>query len=305
MPHPTKDGWLTWNFNRRESKDDVWKFSINVNTPVEHGTYFEELYKNAAAMRDYYSGTFDVLLSGGIDSEVVVRTFKDMGIKHNTFIFRFENSYNRRDVECAVDIAECLNIPYKVVDFPLQKFYENDAYGLFQKARCIRAGRLQHLAFLDMLDNIPIMGDGDCYWTRVNGGDFSSKSEWVYPMDEAYHATSMYMGLQQREAVCDWYEFTPSVMASFKEQPIIRALINDEVPGKQSTWSSRIQMYQQQWPDIKPKIKLIGLEGDAAPGTLPPFVSKLQEMMDVEVGPGNNYGLTQRDFMAWQNSTKN
>ena len=173
MKNPTLNGWLSWSYNNipyshRVNKDDVYKFHIDVQNNLPVKSYYEEIYNNARAMRDYFTGKFDVLLSGGIDGEVIVRTFKDLGITHNTFIFQYEDDYNYREVASAIDICKCLNIPYKIVDLNLRKFFENDAYDLFKASSCIRAGRLPHLKFFDYLDNIPIKREGERYWWRDN-----------------------------------------------------------------------------------------------------------------------------------------
>ena len=298
MKLPTLDGWLSWSFDdiaysQRTDKNSVYKFQIKKRLTLPVGSYYEEIYNNARHMRDYYSGTFDVLLSGGIDSEVVVRTFKDLGIKHNTFIFKYENNYNYRDVDSAVEIATSLGIDYKIIDFPLQKFYENDAYDLFKKSKCIRSARLTHLKFFDYLDNIPVMGDAEPYWKRVLGADYSKKSEWLIPLGENNHNSSIYCHNLGRENVCDWYEFSPNLIASFNNLPIVQDLINDKINGKQSSWTSRIPIHKILWPDIKPKHKLVGYEIDKPPGTYPEFVTNLQEIMTSEIGVGNEYWFTQ------------
>jgi len=208
MKLPTLDGWLSWSFDdvaysQRTNKNSVYKFQINKRLTLPIDSYYEEIYNNARHMRDYYSGTFDVLLSGGIDSEVVIRTFKDLGINHNTFIFRYENNYNYKDVESAVEMATSLGISYKIIDFPLKKFYENDAYNLFKKSKCIRSARLTHLKFFDYLDNIPVMGDAEPYWKRVLESDYSKKSEWLMPLGESNHNCCIYCHNLGRENVCD------------------------------------------------------------------------------------------------------
>lgn len=295
-------GWLTWGFDgvpfiTRTSKNQVFKFEVNLSQPVVYQSFYEEVYNNARAMRDYYSGTFDVLLSGGIDSEVVVRAFKDVGIKHNTLIFKHD--YNQRDVSSAIEIAESLGIPFRVIDFPLQSFFENDAYDTFKKSGCLRAGRLPQIKFLDYTDNIPVMGDGDAYWMKA--GD-----RWLFEMTESCHACSIYMASIGRESICDWYEFTPELMRSYQELPRIQQLIHNELPGKLSSWSSRLPIFSKLWPDIKEKPKLTGLEGDGSPGTSPQFVIELQERMTNELGEGTELWLTEEDTKKlWQNSTKN
>jgi hypothetical protein len=71
MKSPTLNGWLSWSYNdvpysTRTDKNDVYKFHINVDIP-QAKSYYEEIYDNSRAMRDYFTDEFDVLLSGGIE----------------------------------------------------------------------------------------------------------------------------------------------------------------------------------------------------------------------------------------------
>lgn len=296
MINANHKGWLSWSFDnivgdRRRDKNAKHNLHFNVEKQPPVESYYKELYKNAQRMRDTFSGQFDVLFSGGIDSEVVVRTFKDLGIKHNTFIFRFENQYNYRDVESAIKIAEGLNIPYKIVDFSLQKFFENDAYDIFKKSGCIRSARLPHLKFSDYLDNIPVMGDAEPYWMKKDG-------EWKFALNESNHNCSIYLCNQGRENICDWYEYTPNVIRSFIDLPIIQDLFNDKLVGKKSSWSSRVAIHQALWPDIQEKPKLVGYEGDQPSGTYPEFINSLQRIMEDEVGLGDEHWFTVEELNA-------
>jgi hypothetical protein len=298
MKYPPFNGWLTWSYNdvkygRRTCKEDVFKMHVDVsNVPANPESYYKELYTNASMIRDYYTGEFDVLLSGGIDSEVVVRTFKDLKIPHNTYIFKYENNINYRDVSSAVEIAEGLNIPYKVIDFNLEQFFEREAYDFFKKSGCVRAGALPHLKFFDYLDNIPIMGDCEPYWYRTLQSDYTKLSEWTFPLDETHHNASMYLHRIGRENVCDWYEFNPNLIRAFNDLPIIQDLINDRIPGKCSSWSSRTAIHRVLWPDIQLKVKLTGYESSGDPGVYPEFINKIQERMTSEVGDGAEYRYT-------------
>lgn len=304
MRTPTLNDWLYWTFDdvkygKRTDKESVFKVHSNI---VEHKpvkSYYEELYDNASAMRDTYSEPFDVLLSGGIDSEVVVRTFKDLGITHNTFIFRYENHYNHSDVTSAIEICKSLHIPYKIVDFNLQDYYENHAYDYFKKSNATRAGRLIHLKFFDYLDNIPVMGDAEPYWKRDLEGDYTKKSEWRLVLGEEGHSCSTYLFNQGRESICDWYEFTPNVITAFNHHPIMQQLLSDQLHGKQSCWSSRVPIHQIHWPDIKPKAKLVGFED--VDGEYLPFVTSLQETMTKEIGEPTEHWLTLSEYNKFIN----
>jgi hypothetical protein len=298
MNNPTLNGWMSWSFNDspyglRTNNDDIYKLHIDVSkVSTTTGSYKEELYNSAKMMRDSFVGQFDVLLSGGIDSEIVVRTFKDLMIPHNTYIFRYENNINYKDVSSAIEIATSLNIPYKVIDFKLEKFFESEAHDIFQKSGCIRAGRLPHLKFLDYLDNIPVMGEAEPYWLRVLGGDYGRKSSWIFPLNESNHNASMYLHSLGRDNICDWYEFNPNLIKAFNTLPIIQDLINDRLHGKRSCWTSRTPIHQQIWPDIKHKHKLTGYEGENYTGVYPAYINNMQEYMTSVIGEGNEYWFT-------------
>ena len=119
------ENWMSYSYDGVEygrKQIDTKEFTINYNKKISKPLppYKDALLYNARLMREMYNEPFDVCLSGGIDSEVVVRTFKELKIKHNTVIFRLENNYNYRDVQSAVELCTQLNVSYKIIDFNIQ-----------------------------------------------------------------------------------------------------------------------------------------------------------------------------------------
>jgi hypothetical protein len=274
--------WMSYSYNGveyglKDKPDSIFTLNFN-SSPVSNITYKEALYRNASIMRDTFNEPFDVCLSGGIDSEVVVRVFKDLGIKHNTFIFKFENNHNIIDVENAIRLCNNLNISYNVIDFELEKFFANEAYYYAEKSMCAKAGRLPRMKWIEALDNIPIFGDGEPYWIRGNGSNFDNKSEWFFHLSEDGYAGSLYSKQLGRTVLSEWYEYTPEVLTSYYMLPYVKTLIEDKVGGKQSTWSSRAKIHHDIWPDIVYVPKLVGYEGaDKRPGEYPNFMIDFQQ----------------------------
>lgn len=301
MKLPFHNGWVQWKMNdllygARKTKDDVCTFNFK-KTNDNVASYYDELLNNARMMRDYYSDPFDVLYSGGIDSEVIIRAFKDLGIKHNTIIVRYNDGYNKREIDCALELVKGMNIPYKIIDFDIKKFFENDAYDWCIKSSCLRVGRVNHVKFcVDFCDNIPVMGEGDVYWHRSLESDYSKKSDWKFVVGEANHTCNMFLTSIGKENVCDFYEFTPNLIKAYNNLPIIKRLLDDRIPGKHSNWSSKWLIHKEIWPDMKQRVKLTGLEKDAAAGTMPDFVSELQETILKELGQGNDYWYTKEEL---------
>ena len=275
------ESWMSYNYDGVEyglKNIASSSFTLNFNKPAKLKiSYRNALYRNASLMRESFNEPFDLCLSGGIDSEVIARVFKDLGIKHNTFIFKFENDHNVKDVTNAVCLCKNLNIKYQIIDFELEKFFNNEAHYYAEKSMCAKAARLPRLKWIEMLDNIPVFGDGEPYWIRDKGGDYSKKSNWYFHLSEEGYAGSMYSRQINRTVISDWYEYTPEVLTSFYELPYLKSLINDEIIGKQSTYSSRSKIHQHIWPDITYIPKLVGYEGsNGSPGSYPNFMMEFQ-----------------------------
>jgi hypothetical protein len=252
------DGILNSPKSSRRSFLDI---HFNISNDIMPMSYHDALIQNASIMRDSFSEPFDVLLSGGIDSEVIVRTFKDLGITHNTFIFRYEDNLNIRDINSSIQICETLNIPYKIIDFNLSKFYEHDAKDIFEKTLVPHSPSLSKIKWLDYLDNIPVFGEGSPYWKRDLLSDYTKKSNWSLYLTERQLFMSLTSHHHNREIIGEWYLYTPYITMSYHQNDLIKDLLDDKNVGKKSTLSSRISLHQQIWPDIKNKSKLIGYEG--------------------------------------------
>lgn len=267
------DKWQNWLYFSFDGVPDFPKTSrqsfldIHFNLPnnLKNLSYNDALLENASLMRDSFSEPFDVLLSGGIDSEVMVRTFKKLGIAHNTFIFKYENDLNIRDVKSAVDICDSINIPYKIIDFNLSGFFSsNESKDIFEKTLVPNLATLAFIKWMDYLDNIPIFGEGEPYWKRDLIEDYSKKSTWSLKFFERIFFITLTKSFHKRTAIGEWYLFTPYIYTSFHKESTMKDLLDDKIIGKQSNLTSRIKIHQSIWPEIKDKIKLSGFEGPTA-----------------------------------------
>lgn len=287
------NNWMSYSYDGEEySIKKTPKSIFNVHfkkLSLLNLSYKDALFRNASIMKDTFSEPFDVCLSGGIDSEVVVRVFKDLGINFNTYIFKFENNHNVRDVTNAINLCNALNIKYHIVDFNLKKFFKTEAAYYAEKTFSPATARLPRLKWIEMLDNIPVFGDGEPHWSRKQWDNFSKKSDWGFHFSEDGCLGSIYSRQIGKTAITEWYEYTPEVLLSFYKLPYIQKLLNDEIPGKLSTYSSRATIHQEIWPDIKYIQKLIGYENkNKKPGERPKFMTKLQNTL---LGYTNMYNV--------------
>lgn len=288
------NNWMTYRFDNgplngpKLSKDAVFKLEFASKLNVKDLNYFDSLVYNAKMIAENYQGPFDVLLSGGIDSEIVVRLNHKLGIKQKVHTFRLENDYNIRDVESSKNICNDLGIDLNIIDWNLQKWIENDAEEVYKKTFSPYVTRMVRFDWFKYFDNVIVMGEGEPYWRREYEADYTKKSNWHLHWVEDYFMSSTYANLIGQKVIGEWYNYTPEVVKSFHKLPLVQRLLNDEVPGKVSCWSSRTEIHQELFPSIQPKIKLVGYEGpDGHPWSQPEFLIKFQNEV---IGNTSNHG---------------
>jgi hypothetical protein len=270
------DNWMTYSFSDGIVNGSKPKIDSGFNLNFKKGyrpktmSYYDALYYNTRSMKDSYKEPFDVLFSGGIDSEIIVRLFKDEGVRFNVYTIRLENGINEQDVNAAIRIAENIGIKLNIIDWNLQKFLENDAEEMFNRTFCPEPRLMLRNKWFELLDNIPVMGAGEPYWRRELMGDYSKKSDWHLKFTEDGFSASIYGNLTGRKVIGEWYNYTPEIVMNFHKLPIIKDLLDDRIIGKQSCWSTRTQIHRELWSDIFDKPKLGGLEGvNGKPGDEP------------------------------------
>ena len=288
------NNWMTYRFDDgpvygpKMSKDAIFKIEFCKNLEIKNLSYFDSLLYNAKMVADNFDGPFDVLLSGGIDSEIVVRINHMLGIKQKVYTFRLENNYNVRDVDSAQSICDNLGIKLNIIDWNLQHWIENEAYDTYKLTYSPIVERMVRFAWFKYFDNVVVMGEGEPYWRRDLEGDYTNKSEWHLHWVEDYFMSSIYANLTGQTVIGEWYNYTPEVVKSFHKVPLIKKLLNDEIQGKVSCWSSRRDVHIPYFPDIEIKPKLVGYEGlNGYPYSRPEFMTKFQNEV---IGQTSNVG---------------
>ena len=202
---------------------------------------------------------FNVFLSGGLDSELMLKSFLDIGEKPKVFIVRYENDINLYDVSLAVTICSMYKLNYKIIDMNLKKFFENDAEKVAEDAQCDRPRMLASMTFADHVDGLSFLSMGDMYWERPHD-DYTQKAEWKAIELESDFAADRYNILHNRECVHLWARWTPGMMLAHTKWEWFHRLINDKIFGKLGNSSSKLQGWQEEFPNVIPREKLHGFE---------------------------------------------
>lgn len=259
-----KNNWLIWSYNdidynTKSSTEDIFKLRLQKTIKLPVKSYYEELIENAKNIRDLVNGPLDLLFSGGIDSEVILRIYRYLKIPINVYIFKYNDYLNYREFNHAINVCKNLNVSYKVIDFNVQKFFENDAYDIWIKCFANSSGWLPQMKFTEYLDNTPIYGSGEPYWKKRDD------NSWVFELDEGSKFWTLYHMRINRKCISDWYEYRPEIILSHMKLPKIAQLLKNTVPGKLSSVSHKCIIHKDYWPDIENRTKLVGFEKDLPP----------------------------------------
>lgn len=261
--YTSENNWYSWSYGdlgafSRQSGDLKFQTSFG-KFKGEVRSFKDELINAVKSSVDHATSKPVLLFSGGLDSELILRSFLEIKYVPEVAIFRFENDYNIYDVSHAITICSMFNIPYKIIDFNLEKFYENESERISDLAQIDRPRALPHCKFLEMIDGFPIMGASDLSPTRPFS-DYSIKADWMMRCWEFDIGWSKFLREINKPGIAEWYKWTPGLVISYMKLKWFDDLINDRIYGKEGSSSSKIIGYREAYPDLLTRKKQTGFE---------------------------------------------
>ena len=102
-----KDNWLAWTyddvkFGNKTTPQSRFEFQFKKTIKQPLKSHKQELLENTRIIRDSFNEPFDLLFSGGVDSEIVLRCHVELKIPINVFIFKYEKDYNPISCLCTI-----------------------------------------------------------------------------------------------------------------------------------------------------------------------------------------------------------
>lgn len=260
----TKDNHLQYEIDNRKfgfRETPYEKFNVRVGRiDLDHykkSNWLLEQYITADLIYKEYGKNFALMFSGGTDSEIVLRAFKNIGITPTTFFIKFKNDYNLDDYVVAQSTAAELGIKLNVIDFDVKDFYFSGlAHDFAKNIHC------RQIAYLTVYFNIlklqlpAIMGGEMLLRKHVT----PSVSKWYYCFRENEDASAMRFSLKYNiPLVNEWFSYTPEMIAYYLEDPKIQWLMTDK-NYKLSSVSSKNEILHRIFPNLKDKVKTHGYE---------------------------------------------
>jgi hypothetical protein len=239
----------------------------------EPGTFKEECVRTAVAAfnqaveldREVY-----IFLSGGLDSEVVVKAFLDAGVAFKTISFRFKNNLSSHEEWYINKFVRKHNIPHEYYEIDPQWLKTEEAEVYCKQSTCVRAEMLPHMKLLkhvwDNLKGFPILGNGDLYVSKEINKKWLLKDrslpkyEWLYIEYEYIVAWFRFAIEHKILGAIGFFQQNPYIVLAMIRESRMQECFNDQLMYKLSCRSSKPSIYKKYWPDLLGRVKYHGGE---------------------------------------------
>jgi Queuosine biosynthesis protein QueC len=264
----TLNNWYEWYYDDelfgRQDLNNFKKYTTRYNCNISIlGTYKEELHNTARNTLEVFNGKdLTLCFSGGMDSEVVLRSYLEIGHPIKVVIYRYENNINQYDVHHAIKVCEQLKSPYKIIDFNLANFFETDAIDMIESCQIDKPMQLVGCKLLEITEGIPIMGEGDPLINVRPANDTNDKLNYYWAVTDwsSEICREQYVGHINKEAIPAWLQWRPEVVLACLESEYVHKLMTNQYQNVYSCLSNKYEQYSVYFPDIINREKVSGFE---------------------------------------------
>ncbi len=251
--HHFKFGYDGIPFTYRQRPDQEWyvEYGPCLRPPLN---FHDECLETAKIIATKTRDPIHVLFSGGVDSEVTIRSFVEAGIPITAAILRFKNDINIHDISWAIIVCESLSVPYRIYDLDLLKFWQKEALEYAKATYCISPSLLPTMWLVDQIQGYPVFGSGECLLIKDRPEDYVpgvspyEKSIWRLSEKEQIASWYRHFMVRNRPGCPGFFQYTAEIMLSYLLDPFVVRLVNSEIMGKLTTESSKLTIYQQHFP---------------------------------------------------------
>lgn len=247
-------------FGHRENAHEQYKVFCGQVDPVVYrkSSWHNELLKTADTVLNEYGNDLIVFLSGGTDSEIVLRNFLRIGHTPRCVTIKFKDDYNAPDVIEAETIAKELNVKLEVIDFDVKDFYwSGEASSFAKEIDCTQITYLMVYYHIKKLGFPAIMGGEQLLKRHVN----HEGSFWYHCFRENEDGSAMRFSNKFKiPLVNEWFSYTPEMMLYYLEDYDVQSLVNNRYNYKLTSVSSKNAILKKLYPSIREKIKTHGFE---------------------------------------------
>ena len=210
-----KNDWQTYGYDGdyrqklKLSTSSVWDVKIKKTITRPVGTYYDELLLNAQAIAERFPGKHDLMLSGGVDSELILYSHLKSKIPINVVVGKYKDGLNEADFYQAMETCRIYDVKPTIIDLDVKKYFESgEAHDIWTKNYARAPGMLPPMKIIEKLDNMPIMGDG------MNIDSFmvdEPRGPWKLGVSERWFVWTVHCAAIGRPIIAKFFDYSPEL----------------------------------------------------------------------------------------------
>ena len=231
-------------FCNRKSVDDV--FFCEYGVAKQQLDFRTANIEAAKLIRNSTNKPLFVMMSGGIDSEVVARSFKDANIDFTAAVLRYNDNLNKHDITYAEEWCDCNSVKIEYFDItPVKFWFSKNALNISNDSQ---TGIPEILCTMWMIENIkglPIVGQGEPFVYR--------NDTLVFREAETIVSWYKHMINNGIEGIAGFHQYLPEQMLSILNDPLMNTI-------EQDSEEIKFKIYKKHYPDMKIREAYTGAE---------------------------------------------
>lgn len=219
---------------------DTW--TVNIDPPLNKvKTYFQETLSAVEYIHANKTGKFQVLYSGGLDSQYVCEVLLYLKMDFEPIVVNLKNNngelLNGHDIKYAYEFCNIKNIKPVSYDLNFEKFVENGQHlEIAQSVTCCGIAMPTTMHVASQLDGFSLLGNDPPYLRNEN-------DVWFLEELELIHGLLRYYKKYEVNGCPFLLSYTPEMMLAFLLDPRIQSLANGKYPGRKGTNSSKSYVF--------------------------------------------------------------
>lgn len=244
-------------YNLRSDKNSVFQCHYTKATYLPRS--FKEECINVCRRVSNYAKSVGripvILLSGGMDSEIVVRAFRDSGEPFKIVVNKFSNDLNSHEMSYVDKFLKSQNLTAEFVEFDIESWLRSDeALQMADDSKCPYSEMLPTMKLLSEVHNqggIPVLGNGDFYSSRI-------EDQWMYVEYEYILSWMRYCVEKNIVGSINFFQQTSEIVLAMALDPMINQTVRENIePNVRLT---KYKIYQKYWNDAEIRPKFNGAE---------------------------------------------
>lgn len=270
----TKENHFKFGYNGRHEfqprQIDTDQFTFEYGKTSNINLTWRE--SNELAARQIYSnkvGQIYILLSGGMDSEICLKSFVDQRIPVRTISLRFLDINQTEELSFIYKALDKFNIAkHEFIDVEVKSLINSkEFFSISDPIRCVSPIIVLHLWLANQVSGTPVIAQGEVHLKKHISSDYVpgkspyEASEWYITESERLCAIYMNFILRKKPAIPAFFQYNVEQIYSYlTKNPILNDLVNNKIIGKLGTRSSKNQISKQFYTDIEMREKRHGWE---------------------------------------------